>query len=226
MRRDLDPPGGMRLMDEYNRRAVEVLTSGAVRRAFDISQESPRVREKYGDGYGREVLVARRLVEAGVNFVTVCDRGTGPGSNAHNWDDHAVNWDLLTAMRARLPRYDHMVSTLIDDLYDRGLDRKVLLIVTGEFGRTPRLEHKDGRIGRDHYPAAMSMLFSGGGMPMGQVIGATNRRGEHPIDRKLDPNDVLATIYHHLGIDHRQEIIDTTGRPTRLTSGEPIAELV
>ena len=225
MRRDLDGRGSMEMMDACQRRAVEVLTNGATRRAFDISQESPRIREKYGEGYGQEVLLARRLVEAGVRFVTVCDRGNGPGSTAHNWDDHAVNWDMLTAMDARLPRYDHIVTTLIDDLFERGLNEKVLLIVTGEFGRTPRLERMNGRIGRDHWPSAMSILVSGGGMRMGQVIGATTRNGERPRERPLDPHDILATIYHHLGIDFNHQHVDPTGRPTALARGEVVREL-
>lgn len=226
LRRDLDPRGSMEVMDEYSRQALAILTSNQVSRAFDLSRESQRVRDAYGPGYGQEVLTARRLVEAGVRFVSVCDRGNGPGSPAHNWDDHAVNWDMHTAMLARLPRYDHVVTTLINDLYERGLDQKVLLIVTGEFGRTPRLEHKDGKIGRDHYPAAMSILISGGGMPMGQVIGATDGIGSQPRQRRLDPHDILATIYHHLGIDPHHHIPDTTGRPMPLCTGEPIRELV
>jgi hypothetical protein len=226
MRRDLDVAGDMRIMDAHNRQAIEILTTGAIHRAFDLQLEDARVRDSYGEGWGQQVLTARRLVEAGVTFVTVCAPGSGPGSMAHNWDDHAVNWDLNTAMLARLPRYDHVVTTLINDLFDRGLDRRILLVVTGEFGRTPRLEQRDGRIGRDHWPSAMSILVSGGGMPMGQVIGATTANGERPRERPLDPHDILATVYRHLGIDHRQTIIDPTGRPIPLTRGEPILELI
>lgn len=225
MRRDLDARGAMEMMDACQRQAIDVLTSGATRRAFDLSQEDPRLRQRYGEGYGQEVLVARRLVEAGVRFVTVCDRGNGPGSRAFNWDDHAVNWDMLTAMNARLPRYDHIVTTLIDDLFERGLNEKVLLIVTGEFGRTPRLERMDGKIGRDHWPSAMSILVSGGGMRMGQVIGATTRNGERPRERALDPHDILATVYHHLGIDFHYQHLDPTGRPIPLARGEVVREL-
>ena len=225
MRRELDTRGSMNIMDAYQRQAIEVLTSGATQRAFDLTREDPRIRERYGAGYGQEVLVARRLVESGVRFVTVCDRGNGPGSIAHNWDDHAVNWDMLTAMNARMPRYDHIVTTLIDDLFERGLNEKVLLIVTGEFGRTPRLERMDGKIGRDHWPSAMSILVSGGGMRMGQVIGATTHNGERPRERPLDPHDILATVYHHLGIDPTYQHVDSTGRPIPLTRGEVIRDL-
>ncbi len=227
MRRDLDTTGALDSMDVHTRRAVEVLTTDKARVAFDLSRENPKTRAAYGDDYfGREVLLARRLVESGVSFGSVRVPGSGPNSMAHDWDDHAVNWDMLTAMRARLPRYDHVVATLIDDIYDRGLDEDVLLIVTGEFGRTPRLEQRDGRIGRDHYPGAMSILVSGGGIPTGEVIGATNAKGEHPTERELDPHDILATVYKHLGIDPAREYLDPTGRPFPLTRGTPIKELV
>lgn len=106
------------------------------------------------------------------------------------------------------------------------LNQKVLFIVTGEFGRTPRLEFRDGRIGRDHWPLAMSILISGGGMPMGQVIGETNSKGEQPVERRLDPHDILAAVYHHLGIDHTHHVLDPASRPIPLTRGEPIRELV
>ena len=225
-RRDLDQTGAVANMDEYNRRAMDILLSGRAQQAFDLSREDRRIVDQYGPGDGQEVLVARRLIEAGVRFVTVCARGNGPGSPAFNWDDHAVNWDMLTAMRARLPSYDQVVSTLIEDLYARGLDQRVLLIVTGEFGRTPRLEHLNGRIGRDHYPGAMSILISGGGMPMGQVIGSTTNHGAQPRERRLDPHDLLATIYHFLGIDPRRQFPDPAGRPISLCQGEPIRELI
>lgn len=225
LRRDIDMGGTMEAGDAFNRQAIEILTSGRAEKAFNLSLEDPKVRERFGEGYGQEVLTARRLVEAGVRFVTVCDRGSGPGSAAHNWDDHAVNWDLRTAMLARLPTYDHIVTTLIEDLFDRGLTEKVLLIVTGEFGRTPRLEYKDGRIGRDHWPGAMSILVTGGGVRTGRVIGATDHIGARPSERPLDPHDVLATIYRHLGIDPQLQIPDPAGRPIALCEGKLIAEL-
>jgi hypothetical protein len=224
-RRDVDRAGTMSVMDEFSSRALEVVMSGAAQKAFDLSQEDAKTRELYGPGEGQEALTARRLVEAGVRFVTFCSRGNGPNSNAHNWDDHAVNWDLPTAMHARLPAYDHIVTTLINDLYERGLDQDVLLIVTGEFGRTPRLEYKDCKVGRDHWPSAMSILISGGGMPMGQVIGSTDAIGSRPASRPLDPHDILATIYQFLGIDHLLHLPDPSGRPIALTHGTPIREL-
>lgn len=224
-RRDVDASGTMGVMDEFNRRAMDVVMSGAAQKAFDLTLEDAAVRERYGDGEGQEALTARRLVEAGVRFVTFCSRGSGTNSNAHNWDDHAVNWDLPTAMHARLPKYDHVVTTLINDLFERGLDQDVLLIVTGEFGRTPRLEYKDGKVGRDHWPSAMSILISGGGMPMGQVIGSTDAIGARPASRPLDPHDILATIYRFLGINHELHLPDPAGRPVALTHGTPVSEL-
>ncbi len=225
LRRDLDDKGVMDSMDTFNQQAVEILLADRAREAFDLTREDPRLREKYGDGYGQEVLTARRLVEAGLSFVTVRIPGSGPGTKAYDWDDHAVNWDMLGAMHARLPKYDHVVSTLLDDLYARGLNERVLVLVTGEFGRTPRLEQRDGRIGRDHWPSAMSIMVAGGGMKMGQVIGSTNRYGEHPKERQLDPHDFLATIYRHLGINPQLEIPDPAGRPIPLCRGTPIHEL-
>jgi uncharacterized protein (DUF1501 family) len=170
-------------------------------------------------------LLARRLVEAGVRFVSVY----GPGlaeAKAFNWDDHAVNWDMPTAMRQRLPRLDHALCTLIEDVHARGLNEDVLIIVTGEFGRTPRLEYKDGNVGRDHWPHAMSILLSGGGKPRGNVIGATDAKGAYPKTCRYDPRDLLATIYTYLGIDPHREYLDPAGRPVPLTRGEVIPELL
>lgn len=225
LKRETESSGTSEAIDAFNRQAVDILTTGKAQEAFDLSQEDPRIRDKYGDGYGQEVLTAVRLVEAGVKFVTVRAPGSGPGTKAYDWDDHAVNWDMLGAMHARLPKYDQIVSTLINDLYDRGLDRRVLLIVTGEFGRTPRLEFRDGKIGRDHWPGAMSILVSGGGIRTGQVIGATDGFGARPNQHPLDPTDILPTIYRHLGINPEHQIADPGGRPISLTTGKPIAEL-
>jgi len=148
-----------------------------------------------------------------------------PSDATYNWDSHAVNCHIFNDSKFRFPMYDRAVTALIEDLYDRGLDKRVLLIVTGEFGRTPRLERMNGRIGRDHWPSAMSILVSGGGMQMGQVIGATTRNGERPRERRLDPHDILATVYHHLGIDFNHQHLDPTGRPIPLARGEVIPEL-
>lgn len=225
LQRELDNSGTREAIDAFNQQAVDILTTGKAQQAFDLSQEDPKIRDKYGDGYGQEVLTAVRLVQSGVKFVTVRAPGSGPGTKAYDWDDHAVNWDMHGAMMARLPKYDQIVSTLINDLYDRGLDQRVLLVVTGEFGRTPRLEFRDGRIGRDHWPSAMSILMAGGGIRTGQVIGATDNFGARPSAHPLDPTDILATIYRHLGINPEHHIPDPGGRPIALTHGKPITEL-
>jgi hypothetical protein len=211
-------------MDTFQRRAYEIISSGRVQQAFDLTREPLKVRERYGAGWGQELLLARRLVESGVRFVGVYVPGLANGA-VHNWDDHAVNWDMPTAMRERLPRYDHGITTLIDDVYARGLDQRTLVIVTGEFGRTPRLEFKDGKIGRDHWPYAMSVLVSGG-RKRGEVIGATDSIGARPSTRRYDPHDFLATVYSWLGIDPAQEFRDVAGRPVPLTRGAAIQELL
>jgi hypothetical protein len=221
-------------IDVNRRRALDVLTTDASRQAFDLSREPRHVRERYGvHRYGQRCLLARRLVEAGASFVTmVLENPTFPGQPmpadvTYNWDSHAVNCHIFTDSKYRLPMYDRAVTALVEDLYERGLDRKVLLIVTGEFGRTPRLSYANGRPGRDHWPQAMSVLVAGGGIPTGMVIGSTNSRGEHPKDRPLAPNDLWATMFQHLGIDHAHTaFLDHTGRPMPiLPYGTPIAEL-
>ena len=227
LRRDLDD-GVMESLDSYQQQAFEIIAGDRARKAFDLSLEEQRTRDRYGKGWGQQALLARRLVESGVSFVTV---GVPGDSIVYNWDDHAVNGDLPTAMRQRLPNYDRAVTALIADVYERGLDEDVMIVVTGEFGRTPRGNIRTGNSdkkqnwGRDHWAHAMSILISGGGKPMSQVIGATNSKGENPVQRQLSPQDIHATIYQHLGIDHRQTFDDPAGRPVHLAYGEPIREL-
>lgn len=171
------------------------------------------MRNAYGrTPFGQGCLLARRLVEAGVSFVSV---------HLGGWDDHGK---VKEAMQKRAAAYDAAVTALIEDLCERGLDRKVTVVVLGEFGRTPRVNNNGGR---DHWPSSMSVLLAGGGLKVGQVIGSTNNKGERPRDRKLHPNDVWATVYKNLGIDVRQTFLDNAGRPIPiLPHGEPIAELV
>jgi uncharacterized protein (DUF1501 family) len=156
-----------------------------------------------------------------------------PKDGTYNWDSHAVNCHIFNDAKVRFPLYDRCISALVEDIYQRGLDKKVLLIVTGEFGRTPRIENSTGtqtgvmQPGRDHWPNAMSMLVAGGGMRTGQVIGATTSKGEEPKERALTPNDLWATVYRHLGIDYTRAFPDHFGRPMPiLPYGEPIAELI
>jgi hypothetical protein len=144
-----------------------------------------------------------------------------------NWDDHAVAWNIFDQMNLRLPHYDQSLTALIDDIFERGLDKQVIVLALGEFGRTPKISRgPSNRPGREHYPEAMSILVSGGGMRMGQVIGSTDVRGERPRTRPLGVTDFLATVYQFLGINPKHEFLDLSGRPLAiLPDGEPIAEL-
>ncbi len=237
LRRDADSSGLMGAMDEFSQRAFHMLTSPKVQTAFDLSREPDSVRERYGrHAYGQRGLMARRLVEAGSRFVTMVWENPGgkmPADCCYNWDSHAVNCDIYSDLRWKMPYYDQALTALIDDLYARGLDKDVMVIATGEFGRTPKVEHSVGtqtkviQPGRDHWPNAMSMLVSGGGMRTGQIVGATNARGEHPVDRQLSPNDLWATVYRHLGIDYTESTFDLQGRPMPiLPFGAPIEEIL
>jgi uncharacterized protein (DUF1501 family) len=245
--RTLDQPAArdtanlMAGMDNARERAVDLLQSAIARKAFDITAEPIKLRERYGmHAWGQRCLLARRLVEHGASFVTmVLENPYQSGvpvavDGVYNWDSHAVNCHLYNDLKYRLPIYDRCVSALVEDLYDRGLDRKVLLVVTGEFGRTPRIGYDVGsrtgvkQPGRDHWPHAMSVLVAGGGLRVGQVVGSTTTKGEHPRDRPLAPTDLWATVFHHLGIDWRgTSFLDFTGRPLPiLPSGDPIKELL
>jgi hypothetical protein len=234
MRRELDRTGSMTAMDQFSQMAADMLTSPRARRAFDLSIEPAGLRDKYGrTAWGNRALLARRLVEAGVSFVTVEMSNPWPGKTApaethFNWDTHSVNSNHFKDSRWKLPDYDQAVSALVEDVYDRGLDRKVMVVVTGEFGRTPFVEYeKPGRPGRGHHCAAMSILLSGGGLRTGQVVGATDAKADHPVDRPLTPGDLWATVYRFLGIDPEHCFVDTIGRPMPiLPSGEPIRELM
>ena len=221
-----DGPG-----DPFRQAALQMLTNPRTAAAFDLSREDPRLRDRYGRHlWGQSCLLARRLAEAGSTVITIDALAPSLSEKYFSWDDHLnaqTRWDLGDAMRHRAPFMDQALGTLIEDVYARGLDRKVLIVAAGEFGRTPRLVHADGLIGRDHWPDAQSALISGGGLRMGQVIGATNRRAEYPAERPLSPKDLLATIYRHLGIDARTEFHDFVGRPLAiLGEGEPIRELI
>jgi uncharacterized protein (DUF1501 family) len=234
LRRDADSTGDMVGMDAFNKLAIAMLTSDASRNAFDLSKEDASTRDRYGrHAWGQRALLARRLVEAGSSFVTVDMSNPQPGvaspaNTTPTWDTHSVNANHFTDCRWKLPYYDQAVAALVEDIYSRGLDKKVLLIVTGEFGRTPFIEYGlPGRPGRGHHCAAMSVLVSGGGMQMGQIIGATDSKADHPIDRPLKPVDLWATAYRFLGIDYEFNLTDNIGRPMPiLPVGEPIRELL
>jgi Protein of unknown function (DUF1501) len=225
--RTLDGTGLMKSIDQFDRKAVSLLTGENARRAFDISREDPKTRERYGrHAIGQQCLLARRLVEAGSRLVTV-DFPCVPGQKAFSWDDHASVWNIFEQMKIRLPVLDQVVSALIDDLFDRGLQDEVLLVVMGEMSHTPRLSNFQGQPGREHWGRTMSLLLAGGGMKMGQAVGATNARGDEVHSRTVSPNDLLATWYKCLGVPVNAHFNDFAGRPTPIVpNGRPIDELL
>ncbi len=217
--------------DRIRSHAFQLLTNNAVAKAFDLESESPQLRDRYGRTlWGQSCLLARRLAEAGTAVITIDALAPKPSLSTYfSWDDHvnpANGWDLAKGMKLRATDMDPALSTLIDDIYDRGLDKKVMVLALGEFGRTPRLTHSSGLMGRDHWPQAQSALIAGGGLRMGQVIGATNSKAEFPTERPYTPQDLMATVYLHLGIDPKQSFTDFGGRPIPiLHRGTPIREL-
>ena len=209
----------LRDRDAYYQRAFEMLSGKDVTRAFDINSEPAILRDAYGrHTFGQSALLARRLVEAGTPFVTV---------NCVPWDHHGTKPQLKTEEGARklIPPLDRAIAALIDDLIARGLFDSTLVVAMGEFGRTPRMNRDAGR---DHWGQTFSVMMACGSMNMGQVIGKSNKRGEYVVDRPISPQDVAATVYHHLGIDSRSITFeDRSGRPTYLIEkGEPIRELI
>jgi hypothetical protein len=214
MRRDVDLDGASLGMDAFDRAAMEMITSDAAAEAFNIDAEDPKLRDRYGrTSIGQNCLLARRLVEAGVTYVTCLSGG--------EWDTHTDNFKTMKEFSS--PRIDQSISALVTDLRDRGLDKRVLVNVMGEFGRTPRI---NTGAGRDHWPGAMSVLFAGGGLKMGGMIGTTDRQGAYPTSTPYSPGDVLATMYRVLGIDTTHVFYDRQNRPVPvLPQGEPIAEL-
>ena len=214
-------------IDGFNQKAADLLTCGVVKRAFEIDREDPGTRDRYGrHEVGQRCLLARRLIEAGVRMVTV-DFPCVPGQKAFSWDDHSANWHIFNEMKTRLPLLDQVTSALIEDLAVRGLDKDVLLVVMGEMSHTPRLTEFHGRPGREHWGRTMSVLLSGGGLRMGQAIGATNSKGDEAIARPLKATDLLATLYSYLGIPLETAFLSSAGRPTRiLPDGAAISELL
>jgi hypothetical protein len=208
--RDLDHSGTFEGMDQFGTQAFEVISGGGVRTALDLSRENQETRQRYrgNDAF----LQARRLVEAGVGCVTL---GVG------GWDTHGNNFRSL---RTKLPQLDRGIANLVQDLHDRGLGNDVITVVWGEFGRTPRVNRNAGR---DHWAPVMSAMIAGGGLRMGQMVGSSTPRGERPQEGRCTPANVLATIYHAIGIDPSQTINDNTGRPRHiLETREPIRQLL
>ena len=222
-RRGADANGSMAGLDTFTRQAFDILTSRKLADALDVTREDPRLRAKYGVGDMKNVddggpccndhfLMARRLVEAGARCVTV---GFG------RWDYHNNNFGQC---RERLPKLDAALSTLVEDLHMRGLDKDVTVICWGEFGRTPKI---NAAAGRDHWPAVSCALLAGGGLRTGQVVGETNRLGEVPKDRPVTFQNVFATLYHALGVNPSTTLPDRAGRPMPLLDEfAPIRELI
>jgi hypothetical protein len=227
LRREVDQSGQVEAMDRFHQRAWEIVTSGAARDAFDLDQEPVAVRARYGfmpafdpkaanrcgaPAWSQRILLARRLVEAGVRLVTVDLRW---------WDTHVLGFESLRL--GFLPRFDRAYSALIEDLDARGLLESTLVIAWGEFGRTPRVNNDAGR---DHYPNVFSAALAGGPVKGGRVVGKSDAKGAFPKSAPKSPQDVLATLYQHLGIDTEAQYLTPSGRPHPvLPSGKPIAEL-
>jgi hypothetical protein len=210
MRREMDTNGTLGGLDQFTARAFDMIASGGVRSALDLTRETAATRERYRGI--EQFLTARRLVEAGVGCVTLAYGG---------WDTHGQNFQSL---RRQLPVLDRGISNLVQDLYERGLSDNVAVIVWGEFGRTPRINNNAGR---DHWPQVMSALVAGGGMRMGQAIGSSTARGEHPLDRRYSVPQVLSTLYRAIGIDPATTLPNNTGRPVHILDDRtPVRELL
>lgn len=224
LRSEIESSDAVRSIDSMQERALGVLTSSRLLEALDLSRESDKVRERYGDGKpyqfqydgaptcNDQLLLARRLVEAGVRVVSL---------SFGRWDSHGKNFDLVRDHGAKL---DQCLSALIDDLEVRGMLDDVTVVVWGEFGRTPRINNNAGR---DHWPQVSCALLAGGGMKTGQVIGSTNRLGEYAKDRPVQFGEVFATLYRNLGIDPATTtVLDPTGRPSHLVENTPLREVI
>jgi hypothetical protein len=216
-RRNVDAQAQAGDLDLLDQQAFQVILGNGARDAFNLTRESQRVVDRYGPGLGEQLLVARRLCEAGVAFVTI----EWAGGRRYGWDNHRGVFDFL---RTNLPILDRAVAAFVDDVAQRGLVKRVLLVVLGEMGRTPQV---NANAGRDHWPQVMFVLLAGGGLKMGQVIGRSSAKGEFPQDRRFVAGDLLATLYHVLGIDPSLQFLNAGGRPIPiLGDGRPIEELV
>jgi len=218
--RSLDQSGVMQGMDNFEGQAFEMIRGRSVAAAFDLSREDQRLRDRYGPKLGQNLLLARRLCEAGVGFVSVWYGG---------WDSHGTNpsvghGTIEEEMHKLAPSFDQAVPALLEDLHVRGLEKDILLVITGEFGRTPWLDQRSG--GRDHWPQLCTLALAGGGLKIGQIIGQSSTRGDVPRTTPINPQDLLATLFQYLGMPLDLQYSDLRGRPTRLLEhGRPIAEL-
>lgn len=229
LRRTIDASGTMAATDAFQQQAVDLLLGEKARQAFDLSREPKAVRERYGKHlWCQQALLARRLVEAGVAFVTIdLSYHTASGT----WDNHGDNippyGGISRGLKPLLPLFDHLLTTLVSDLQERGKLDDVLVIAMGEFGRTPNMGTQGSTDGRDHWPVVMSMALAGGGMRHGQVIGATEKDGGSIRHRPVTPGDLAATIYQYFGVPLDTQYIDHRGRPRNVVeNGQPVAELI
>ncbi len=213
MQRDVDNRHMMDAMDSFSQRAVGIITSGEISRALDTREVEDAIKERYGinqDRNNERFLLASRLVQSGVRAVALSWGG---------WDTHGNNFQ---SMRTQLPKLDAALSSLIEDLHNVGRLEDTIILMSGEFGRTPRV---NGGAGRDHWPQANFFFMAGGGLKTGQVIGATNRLGERPIDRPVHLQEVFSTVYRQLGIDPQTTVLtDPNGRPQFLAEHRQIIE--
>ena len=200
-------------VDEFYQQGYQLITSREAQAAFDIHREDDAVREKFGrSSFGQRALLARRLVAAGVPFVTLYEGG---------WDHHT---DIFSSLDKRLPNFEATIAALIEDLHQRGMLDRTLVVALGEFGRTPKVNERGGR---DHWSNAMSVMMAGGGTPGGAIVGATDRQGYSAVERVLSPENFVSTIYRKLGIDPDKILYTPEGRPTHLVSDPtPISELM
>jgi hypothetical protein len=208
-----------KVLDQSYERAFTLLRSDAVRRSFDLGREHPGVRDRYGrNKFGQSLLLARRLVEAGVRFVSVYDKSVN--GQLENWDSHENNFHRLKD--DLLPPTDQAFSAFIEDLATRGLLDSTLVIALAEFGRSPLINK---HAGRDHWPDCFSVVLAGGGVKGGMVYGASDKLGAHPDLAAVTPGDLAATLFWRFGLDAKTQLRDFTGRPYALADGEPIREL-
>lgn len=229
LRSDLDLSGSMSALDQYGQQAYDMLLGQRAQQAFDLSNEPAAGRERYGDHlWCQQALLARRLVEAGVAFVTI---DLSYHSASGTWDNHGDNippyGGISRGLGPLLPLFDHLLTTLVSDLEERGLLDEVLVIAMGEFGRTPNMGTQDSTDGRNHWPVVMSMSLAGGGLRHGQVIGATDAQGGSIAERPVTPGDLAATIYRHMGVPQDTTYEDPQGRPLYAVqeNGQPVREL-
>lgn len=211
LKREADTSSLMEGLDAFERQAFNLVLNRAPE-AFDLGKEDPRLVDQYGGGLGQQLLQARRLCEAGCGFVTIHYGG---------WDMHG---NIKASMEGLSPQMDHAVATFVEDCHQRGLSERILLVISGEFGRTPKV---NGGAGRDHWAPLSTLALAGGGLKMGQVVGESAPKLDVPKSTPITPQDLLATVFHVLGIDRQIQFVNQAGRPVyMIEGGQPIAELV